>query len=137
MTSFHRTARTKVMIVDPEWQFGLELADCLATSGYQAILVRNLESMIDNLGEVQPGAILLHADSYDRRLAEQGSETLQAVKALCPQAPVLTLTKPAQDTVTRAQSRQLAFAKRPADVPPNRVEDLLRTQLGIPCARLL
>jgi len=125
------------MIVDPEWQFGLELADCLATSGYQAVLVRNLESMIDDLGELQPGAILLHADSYDRHFADQGNDTLQAVKALCPQAPVLTLTKPAQETVTRVQSERLALATHPMDVPSNRVEDLLRTELGIPCARLL
>lgn len=137
MNSSHRTARTRVMIVDPEWQFGLELADCLATSGYQAILVRSLESMIDDLGEMQPGAILLHADSYDQQLADHGAETLQAVKALCPQAPVLTLTKPAQDTLRETQSGQGALAKRPSAIPSNRVEELLRTKLGIPCARLL
>lgn len=137
MNSSHRTARTRVMIVDPEWQFGLELADCLATSGYQAILVRSLESMIDDLGEMQPGAILLHADSYDRQLAGHGAETLQAVRALCPQAPVLTLTKPAQDTLRETQSGQGALAKRPSAIPSNRVEELLRTKLGIPCARLL
>lgn len=137
MTNFHQTARIRVMIVDPGWQFGLELADCLATSGYQAVLVRNLESMIDDLGELQPGAILLHADSHDRHLADQGNDTLQAVKALCPQAPVLTLTKPEQDTVTKARAKHLALATHPIDIPSNRVEDLLRTQLGIPCARLL
>jgi DNA-binding response OmpR family regulator len=125
------------MIVDPEWQFGLELADCLATSGYQAILVRSLESMIDDLGEMQPGAILLHTDSYDDRLAGHGSETLQAVKILCPQAPVLTLTKPRHDSLTERDPRQCTAGEHSPPLPPTRVEELLRTKWGIPCARVL
>lgn len=127
--------RTRVMIVDPEWQFGLELADCLATSGYQAILVRSLESMIDDLGELQPGAILLHTDSYDEKLNGHGAETLQAVRALCPQAPVLTLTKPGHDTLP-AVPQSLA-EDYPPIIPPTRVVELLQTKLGIPCARVL
>lgn len=127
--------RTRVMIVDPEWQFGLELADCLATSGYQAILVRNLESIIDNLGELQPGAILLRADSYGDRLGGQGAETLETVKALCPQAPMLMLSKQSQDTLPAMP--QPATEGHTSDIPPTRVVELLQTKLGIPCARLL
>ncbi len=127
--------RTRVMIVDPEWQFGLELADCLATSGYQAILVRNLESIIDNLGELQPGAILLRADSYGDRLDGQGAETLETVKALCPQAPMLMLSKQSQDILPAMP--QPATEDHTSDIPPTRVVELLQTKLGIPCARLL
>lgn len=126
--------RTRVMIVDPEWQFGLELADCLATSGYQAILVRSLESMIDELGELQPGAILLRADSYDN-LGGQGADTLETVKALCPQAPMLMLSKQSQDTLPAMP--QPATEDHTSDIPPTRVVELLQTKLGIPCARLL
>ena len=128
-------ARTRVMIVDPEWQFGLELADCLATSGYQAILVRSLESMIDDLGELQPGAILLRADSCDSKLGGHEPETLETVRALCPQAPMLMLSKPDLDTLPAIPKR--AVKEHPPTIPPTRVEELLQTKLGIPCARVL
>ena len=63
MNSTKQTGRSRVMIVDPEWQFGLKLADCLATNGYHAVLVRDLQSMLTELGEIQPEAILLSSDS--------------------------------------------------------------------------
>ncbi len=135
MNRVKQTGRTRVMIVDPEWQFGLELADCLATSGYQAILVRSLESMIDDLGELQPGAILLRADSYGDKLGGHGAETLETVKALCPQAPVLMLTKPGHDTMPAVSQRTVEAP--PPIIPPTRVVELLQTKLGIPCARVL
>ena len=127
--------RTRVMIVDPEWQFGLELADCLATGGYQAILVRSLESMIDDLGELQPGAILLRADSYGDRLAGQGAKTLETVKTLCPQAPMLMLSKSNHDTLPTVPQHNTEG--HPPFIPSTRVEELLQRRLGIPCARVL
>lgn len=67
MNSTKQTGRSRVMIVDPEWQFGLKLADCLATNGYHAVLVRDLQSMLTELGEIQPEAILLSSDSCDEK----------------------------------------------------------------------
>ena len=135
MKSSRPRARTKVMIVDPEWKFGLELADCLATGGYQAILVRSLESMIDDVGELQPSAILLRAGSHDDTFGGQGADTLETVKALCPQAPMLMLTKPGQDTLPARPQRT---TEAPTTIAaPARVVELLQTKLGIPCARLL
>lgn len=42
-TSTHTkpAGRVRIVIVDPELRLGLRLADCLATSGYQAVLVRD------------------------------------------------------------------------------------------------
>jgi hypothetical protein len=127
--------RTRVMIVDPEWQFGLELADCLATGGYQAILVRSLESMIDDLGELQPGAILLRADSYSGRLEGQGDKTLETVKALCPQAPMLMLSKSNHHTLPSVSQHNTE--SHPPFISSTSVEELLQTKLGIPLARVL
>ena len=135
ISKHQRNARTRIMIVDPEWQFGLELADCLATSGYQAIVVRSLESMIDDLGEMQPGAILLRADSCDSKLGGHEPQTLETVKALCPQAPMLMLSKPNPNPLlTVSQHRTKDHAPI---VPSTRVEELLQTKLGIPCARVI
>ena len=130
-----RKARTRIMIVDPEWQFGLELADCLATSGYQAVLVRSLESMLDDLGELQPGAILLRADSRDNKLGGHESQTLETVRALCPQASMLMLAKPDTDTLPAISARSVEQALPAAS--STRVEELLQAKLRIPCARVL
>ena len=52
-------SRERVVIVDRDLDFGLKLADCLASSGYHAVLGRSLDAMLEDIGEMQPGAILL------------------------------------------------------------------------------
>lgn len=61
-TSTHTkpAGRVRIVIVDPELRLGLRLADCLATSGYQAVLARDLDSTLTQLGEIQPELILLN-----------------------------------------------------------------------------
>ncbi len=125
-----QTGRARVMIVDPEWEFGLKLADCLATGGYHAVLVRNLESMIDEIGEIQPDAILLSPDPREASHGKQEVETLRIVNTLCPQTHVLTLAEPKQEIQAGSVPKQL---HSPAQ---HRVEELVRVKLGIPFARI-
>ena len=130
------SGRSRVMIVDPELQFGLKLADCLATSGYAAVLVRDLESTLAQLREIQPDAILLSHDSDELPRSSSAEGTLRAVNALCPQAPVLTLTH-TQRSVRTYIARSIS--PPPSDSiahPGNRVEDILRSMLGVPCVRV-
>lgn len=134
-TSTHTkpAGRVRIVIVDPELRLGLRLADCLATSGYQAVLVRDLDSTLTELGEIQPELILLSQDSSDKQTPAAGRDTLRAVNRLCPQAPVLTLN--------RATPENPPGPSQPSSpIPPvlhgRLVEDVLRTQLGIPCMRV-
>ncbi|MBL8070189.1 MAG: hypothetical protein JNM35_03740 [Nitrospira sp.] len=133
MSSTKQTGRSRVMIVDPELQFGLKLADCLATNGYHAVLVRDIQSMLTDLVEIQPEAILLSSDSCEEEREAAESDTLRALNILCPQAPVLTVAEP-----TRNQPGALSppiDAHASPQTPPvhHRVEELLRATLGIPC----
>lgn len=137
MNSLNQTGRTRVMIVDPEWQLGLKLADCLATSGYQAVLVRTLESMMDEIGEIQPDAILLSSDASVEERARQAAETIRIVNTLCPQAYVLALAEPIQKSRDSQRPQTATSHKRPTFIVQNRVEELVRAKLGIPCARVL
>ena len=136
MMSGSVASRERVVIVDRDLDFGLKLADCLASSGYHAVLSRSLDAMLEDLTEMQPGAILLGSDPRNQAVGGNGAETLRAVKALCPQAPVITLMKPEQDTF--AEGRPQAFNAADGSTPPNinRVAELLRAKLGIPCARV-
>jgi DNA-binding NtrC family response regulator len=137
MMSGSVAGRERVVIVDRDLDFGLKLADCLASSGYHAVLGRSLDAMLGDLSEMQPGAILLSSDPRDQEVGGNGADTLQAVKALCPGAPVITLIKPRQDTSAgfRSKGRGADDCSSSSDI--NRVEELLRAKLGIPCARVL
>ncbi len=129
-------SRERVVIVDRDLDFGLKLADCLASSGYHAVLGRSLDAMLDDLSELQPGAILLSSDPQDHEIDRNETETLRTVKALCPGAPVITMTKPGQDMFVGLGSKRCAADGGPVTPEINREEELLRTELGIPCARV-
>ena len=135
MNSTKQTGRSRVMIVDPEWQFGLKLADCLATNGDHAVLVRDLQSMLTELGEIQPEAILLSSDSCDEKRGTAELDTLRALNVLCPQAPILTVVEPMRDALGTLSPPIDARPRHQAPLVHNRVEELLRANLGIPCVR--
>lgn len=129
--------RSRVMIVDSELQFGLKLADCLATSGYHAVLVRDLESTLAQLGEIQPEAILLSQDCGGSHKDSPGIDALRTVNALCPQAPVLALTQPAHRVMSRLVRSIDSFPAGSTSPPlEHPVEEVLLATLGIPCIRL-
>ena len=128
--------RERVVIVDRNLDFGLKLADCLASSGYHAVLGRSLDAILDDLSEMQPDAILLSPDLWDQGSAGNETETLRTVKALCPEAPVISVMKPTHDTFVDFRSKHGAGDECLEPSKINRVEELLRTQLGIPCARV-
>lgn len=129
--------RVRVMIVDPELQLGLRLADYLATSGYQAVLVRDLESTLAQLGEIQPAIILLNQDSSDGHPPSAGIDSLRIISRFCPQAPVLTLNRSRNAHRTASlQSSDLPSSPPPPALQQHCVEDVLRAQLGIPCMRV-
>ena len=137
MMSGSIATRERVVIVDRNFDFGLKLADCLASSGYHAVLGRSLDAILDDLSEMQPDAILLSPEPWDHGILGEETETLRTVKALCPLAPVISVMKPAQDTLPGPSSTHGACDGRSRPSTVNRVEELLRTQLGIPCARVL
>ena len=135
MSQTKQSGRSRVMIVDPEWQFGLKLADCLATNGYHAVLVRDLQSMLTELREIQPEAILLSSDSCEEEREAAELDTLRALNILCPQAPVWTVAEPTRDPSVALSPPIAARASRLTPPVHHRVEELLRATLGIPCVR--
>ncbi|MCW5798568.1 MAG: hypothetical protein KIT40_08710 [Nitrospira sp.] len=132
-----QTGRSRVMIVDSEMQFGLKVADYLATRGYHAVLVRDLESTLAQLGEIQPEAILLSHESGGSHRDTPGIDALRTINALCPQAPVLALTQPLHQALNGASPSIDTLSAGPTRPPlEHPVEAVLLTTLGLPCVRL-
>ena len=59
MASRQNGERTRVMIVEQDLDFGLKLADWLATHGYQPVFVRTVDAAINELSGVRPRAIFI------------------------------------------------------------------------------
>ena len=57
MGSRQNGERMRVMIVEQDLDFGMKLADWLATHGYQPVFVRTVDAAIDELSSVRPRAI--------------------------------------------------------------------------------
>ncbi len=130
-SSVKQTERTRVMIVDPTWHLGLKLADCLATGGYHAILVRNLDSMLAELNQIQPEAILLSSASR----AEQHN-AIRALHCLYPKVSVLSLSHAGKEGTALATPQPASRETQPLPSPRHRVEEWIRASLGMPCVRV-
>lgn len=82
-------ARTRVMIISHGRKFGLEVADWLASDGYEVAIVRQAEEAAEQLNSMPPDRIVL-----DRHLPiVPGLEALRLIRLQCPQVPVFTITE--------------------------------------------
>lgn len=126
-----QSGRSRVMIVDPGWHVGLRLADCLATGGYHAVLVRDLESTLFELSEIKPAAILLGATFQGGALC-----SLEAIRDVCPQTSVFHLIEPLEEGPLRPSGLAEASPSPSHPYGSHPVVDWLHANLGIPCARL-
>lgn len=91
MEERHMHERTRVMIVEPDWDFGIKLADWLAAHGYQPVLVRSINEAIAELSAVRPQAVFIGLGSPDQAARIDASEALLLIQTICPRAPVITI----------------------------------------------
>lgn len=59
METLPNKKRACVLIVDHDLEYGIKLADWLAAHAYQAVLVRSLETAIDECRELRPQAVFI------------------------------------------------------------------------------
>jgi DNA-binding response OmpR family regulator len=84
-------ARKRVMIISHGRRIGLEVADWLASDGYEVAIGRADEAA-EQLSTVRPDRIVL-----DRHLPiSDGLEALRLIRLRCPQVPVFTVTENAR-----------------------------------------
>ena len=83
--------RPCVMIVDRDMDFGIKLADWLATHGYQAVLVRSAEAAIDECPNLQPQAIFIGLGHAEPTASLNLRRLFRAIETACPRVPMVTM----------------------------------------------
>jgi len=99
-------ARTCVMIVEQDTEFGIKLADWLAVHSYQPVLVRSFDEAIEELREISPQVVFV-GRGHSEPAAQNGiSELLLLIQTLCPGVPVITIADQTSEDMTHVVFRQ-------------------------------
>jgi DNA-binding NtrC family response regulator len=91
MVSQQNGERTRVMIVEQDLDFGLKLADWLASHGYQPVFVRTVEAALGELNDIRPQAIFIGLQSPECEPQMDAFEVLLLIQTICPLVPVITI----------------------------------------------
>jgi len=126
--------RTRVMIVEEDWDFGIKLADGLAARGYHPVLFRFVEAAIAELNSIRPRALLVGVRSSEPAAQSDRSEALILIQAICSRVPVITIADTVGDDLTTVVIRQGVgrFAFKPIEF--SQVGDVLHSELTVAAA---
>jgi DNA-binding NtrC family response regulator len=122
--------RTRVMIVEQDWAFGIKLADWLATHGYQPVLFRTIEAAISELSDVRPQAIFIGLGCSAPAAQVDMAEVLLLIQTVCPRVPVITIADQPSEDLTQVVFRQgvRRFVVKPVEF--SQVGELLQSELS-------
>ncbi len=91
MANQRNRKRPCVMIVQQDLERGIKLADWLAAQGYQAVLVRSVESAIDECHGLNPQAVFIGLSPVDPVSPILLRRLLQTIETSCPGISVVTM----------------------------------------------
>jgi DNA-binding NtrC family response regulator len=130
MASRKNGERTRVMIVEQDVDFGMKLADWLATHGYQPVFVRTVDAAIDELSGVRPRAIFVGLGCSEPAARIDMAEVLLMIQTVCPRVPVNTIADQASEDLTQVVFRQGArrFVVKPVEF--SQIGEVLQSELG-------
>jgi DNA-binding NtrC family response regulator len=106
MASQQNGERTRVMIVEQNLDFGMKLADWLATHGYQPVFVRTVDAAIGELSGVRPRAIFVGLGCSEPAAQMDIAEVLLLIQTVCPRVPTITIADQAGEDLTQVVFRQ-------------------------------
>lgn len=130
MANRQNGGRTRVMIVEQDWDFGVKLADRLAAHGYQPVLVRSVDAAIDELREIRPQAVFVGLQSSHPQRRMNSGEVLLMIQTICPLVPVITMADEASQTQTQIVFRQgsRSFLMKPVEF--SQIDEVLQSALS-------
>jgi DNA-binding NtrC family response regulator len=128
MASQQNSERTRVMIVEQDLDFGLKLADWLATQGYQPVFVRSVDAAIDELSGVRPQAIFVGLGCSEPVARIDIAEVLLMIQTVCPRVP--TISGQTNGDLTQVVFRQGARRFVVKSVKFSQVTEVLLSELS-------
>ena len=122
--------RTRVMIAEQDLDFGMKLADWLATHGYHPVVVRTIDAAIDELSGFRPQAIFFGLSCSESAARIDIAEVLLMIQTVCPRVPVSTCADHVGEDLTQVVFRQgiRRFMIKP--VKFSEVSELLQSELS-------
>jgi DNA-binding NtrC family response regulator len=130
MASMQNGERTRVMIVEQDLDFGMNLADWLASRGYQPVFVRSVDAAITELSGVHPRAIFVGLGCSEAGARIDIAEVLLMIQTVCPCEPVITMSGQTNGDVTQVVFRQGARRFMVKAVEFSQVTEVLLSELS-------
>ncbi|HSL02544.1 MAG TPA: response regulator [Nitrospiraceae bacterium] len=131
MASRQNGKRTCVMIVEQDWDFGIKLADWLASQGYQPVLTRTIDAAIGEFSSVRPQAIFVGFRSSDPQRQMNVGEVLLMIQTICPLMPIMAMADEANQVHTQIVFRQgvRRFLVKPVEF--SQIGEVLQSELSV------
>jgi DNA-binding NtrC family response regulator len=130
MASRQNSERTRVMIVEQELDFGLKLADWLASHGYQPVFVRTVDAAINELSGVHPRAIFVGLGCSEPAARIDIAEVLLMIQTVCPRVPAITISGQTNKDLTQVVFRQGARRFVVKSVEFSQIAEVLLSELS-------
>lgn len=130
MRSRQNGERTRVMVVDQDLDFGLKLADWLASHGYQPVFVRTVDAAIHELSGVRPRAIFIGLGCSEPAARIDIAEVLLMIQTICPRVPAITISGQTDKDLTQVVFRQGARRFVVKSVEFSQIAEVLLSELS-------
>jgi DNA-binding response OmpR family regulator len=112
--------RPCIMIVDHDLDYGITLADRLAAHGYQAVLIRSMETAIDECRDLCPQAVFIGLSFSAPATTLSLRRLLRTIKAVSPHVPVITMgahiSRDQTDNLNSGSLRRLHLPIKPVEL---------------------
>lgn len=91
MAARTNSKRACIMIVDHDLDYGIKLADWLASQRYQAVLVRSLQTAVPEFLDIHPGAVLVGLAQTDSAFPLNLQRLFRVIETTGPHVPVIVM----------------------------------------------
>ena len=130
MPSRQNGERTRVMIVEQDLEFGLKLADWLATHGYHPVFISTANAAIDGLAGFRPQAVFVGLDCSASAAKVDMADVLLLIQTICPSVPVIMMTDQCSEDLTQFVFRQGARRLLVKPVEFSYISKVLQSELS-------
>ncbi|MGB4068359.1 MAG: hypothetical protein WBK08_10045 [Nitrospira sp.] len=120
MAARTNSKRACIMIVDQDFDYGIRLADWLASQRYQAVLVRSLQTAVPDYLDIRPGAVLVGLAQTESAFSLDLQRLFRVIESTGPHVPVIIMGNRTSGVLTNivysGSVRHLHLPIKPAEL---------------------